>query len=288
MKFIPDPDRLSQTAAEDYQCDEWPPASAEKPDYASKTNFNSPRCMKSIENQKLGTQLGTIYGGHRANTAGKKAKMDPGDYFKVTLNTNGADMTKLQYTGANPSCTNDGMQFQMTKRPNKGGLITPGAPTANDNEYTLHGEKKPVGMCSIDFHRVSDEDFTNICVTDEANKDCTTGGKATIRRHRAPTVSRGSRRATSPSPGRAARAPGSTSSLATSSGTPRPRARARAPAGAGARALTPGAGSWTARPRSRRGRRRPRRRARRSSRRSSQPRGSRPLALGTNRPRARP
>ncbi|KAH8748149.1 hypothetical protein F5883DRAFT_721148 [Diaporthe sp. PMI_573] len=160
MKFIPDPDRLSQTAAEDYQCDEWPPASADQPDYASKTNFNSLRCMKSIENQKLGTQLGTIYGGHRANTAGKKAKMDPGDYFKVTLNTNGADMTKLQYAGANPSCTNDGMQFQMTKRPNNGGLITPGAPAANDND---------------------DEDFTNICVTDEATKDCTTGGKATIK-----------------------------------------------------------------------------------------------------------
>ena len=137
--------------------------------------------MKGEENLKLGIQLKQIYGGNTPNTAGKKAKMDPGDYFKMTFDTTGADMTKLQYAKPKPDCTNDGMQFQMTKKPLKGGLITPSAPTAKDNEYTLHGKNKPVGMCSIDFHRVSDEDFTDICVTDETNTDCSKGGMATIK-----------------------------------------------------------------------------------------------------------
>lgn len=180
MKFIPAPDRLDQTKAEDYQCDEWPPASADQPEFAKKKDKNSLRCMKSSENLKLGTQLGQIYGGSTANTAGKKAKMSAGDYFKVTFNTKGADMSKLQYVKTPNSCKNDGMQFQMTKRPNKGGLISAGNPSDKDNQYTLHGKTEPVGMCSIELHRESDKEFTNICVTDETNTDCKKGGKATI------------------------------------------------------------------------------------------------------------
>lgn len=181
MMFIPDPDRLSQDAAEIYQCDEWPPASAEQPDYAAKAHKNSLRCIKGSENGKLGNELNNIYRGITANTDGKKDEMDAGDYFKVDFDTTGADMSKLRYVVNPKDCTNDGMQFQMTKRPNKGGLITAGVPEDNDNQYTLHGKTKAVGMCSIDFHRESDEEFTNICVTDEANTDCAKGGKATIK-----------------------------------------------------------------------------------------------------------
>lgn len=181
MKFIPDPDRLDQPKAKDYECDEWPPASAQQFAYGSKPFQNSLRCITSAENLKLGTQLSQIYQGHTPNQAGTAAKMDAGDFFKVTFDTTNADMNKLKYLKTPIDCTNDGFQFQLTDRPNLGGLISGSSPTARDSQYTLKGSPKPVGMCSIDFTRETDDEFTKICVTDDTNKDCATGLKATIK-----------------------------------------------------------------------------------------------------------
>ncbi|KAH5501272.1 hypothetical protein HBI52_172670 [Parastagonospora nodorum] len=159
--------KFSDPLARNWECDEWPPASAKQELFNTPGRLpNSLRCMTPQENQSLG---GRLSGYLRATGA------DRDDFFRVDFKRRlaSADQSKVQYCLPTPDCGNDAKQFQLVEKPHVGGRIgSPYEGTKKDNKYKLSGTVfKELYQCSVKFIRTGDSYITDAKVTNFDEKD---------------------------------------------------------------------------------------------------------------------
>ncbi|KAI0104472.1 hypothetical protein F4814DRAFT_455766 [Daldinia grandis] len=176
QKFIP---FNKQTQTDNWQCDEWPPASSRQEKFGSAGRIaNSLRCMPGPENESLGGQLSGFYQG-KGNPLGRTqtGPMSPGDHFRVEFDiskvSNKNNVKYCDNTKGPVNCDNDGYQFGLTKKPLTGGKISaPIEPRGNDNHYALQGGGHgDLYQCSVRFTRHGDDDFKHITLANWQNSD---------------------------------------------------------------------------------------------------------------------
>lgn len=173
--------KFSNPTATDWQCDEWPPALSQQPDFASKPNKNSLRCMPGGENGSLGAKLRNFVYNQGGPYPGRPAGvMNRDDFFRVDFLTNigSADQAKVKFClgQGTSNCGSDGMQFGLTDKPVGGGKVdSPYNRLGNDNKYALQNTVYAnLFQCGVSFTRTSDTDISSVVLDDWANNDVQT------------------------------------------------------------------------------------------------------------------
>jgi hypothetical protein len=154
--------KFSDPLARDWECDEWPPASAMQDPFSTPGRIpNSLRCMTPFENQSLG---GLLSGFLQSKNA------DRDDFFRVdfTKKIASADRSKVKYCLPQLDCGQDGRQFQLSEKPNVGGKIDSpyNGAKGKDNKYKLSDVAyKELYQCSVKFTRTGDAYITDAKVS---------------------------------------------------------------------------------------------------------------------------
>jgi hypothetical protein len=175
-RAFPFSQKYSDKTATDWQCDEWPPAMAQQPEFSQKPIKNSLRCMPGADNGSLGGKLGGF--------ATKTNKMNRDDTFRVDFFSKIASVdarlvpfcVRQGATQCDPIGPDDRTQFQLSEKAVGGGKIS--SPYndpkqgQNDNKYEI--SRVPYDalyQCSVEFRRTGDQTINQIILSDWENKE---------------------------------------------------------------------------------------------------------------------